>query len=272
MEYQGRRLYPSDLTDSQWESIKLFIPNARVGGRPRTTDVRRVLEAIFYLNRTGCAWRFLPNDFPKWQTCYDYCRQWNKLGIFKDVCSFLGKQVRLNCGLNVFPATVIIDSQSVKAQFGENRGYDGFKKVRGRKRHILVDALGTVLEARVSAANLSDNREGIELIDKAKNVLSKRPIQSMYADGGYRTSFAYNMVSRFKIWPIMTSSTVRHKHHARELLASNLKPKRWIVERTFAWFNHYRRLVRDFERTTCQSETMIFIAMAQLLLRRLHPK
>lgn len=270
---RDRKDYPSDLAEHEWDSIKDLIPQAKPGGRPRTIDVRHVVDAIFYLNRSGCAWRYLPVNFPKWQTVYEYFCKWSESGVLRLICANLAERARLKEGYSSAPATVIIDSQSVRAHFGEDRGYDGFKKVRGRKRHILVDTLGIIHGLKVSAANLQDAREGIEMIQKADTIMRKRPVSALYADGSYRESFAWRLHQNFGFWPVFVKSKVlkdRVKWNKR-LLVSNLKPKRWIVERTFAWFNHYRRLARDFERKVNHSEAMIHLAMVRMLLKKLAP-
>ena len=175
------RSYPSDLTNQQWDVIKDLIPPARRGGRKRTADVRKVLDAVFYLNRTGCGWRYLPENFPPWRTVYEYFSKWRSTRVLEVICEELSKIARKQSGKEEIPSVLIIDSQSAKAQFGESRGYDGFKKVRGRKRHIIVDTLGIVHGIRISPANVGDVNEGIEL----------------YADGGYRHKFADAMVETF---------------------------------------------------------------------------
>lgn len=257
------RKYPSDLTEEQWKLIRTLIPEARPGGRPRSTDMCAVMNACFYVSRTGCGWRYLPKEYPPWQTVYDYFAQWRECGIWQKIHALLVTLTREKAGRSVSPRLTMIDSQSVRAHYGENRGWDGFKKVRGRKRQILVDALGLVHGARVHAASLEDRREGLVL---AKSYLAQgyRP-QVMLADRAYNGCFAdfltYN--SRVKV-ELLSSS----KYDPQ---ATNLKPKRWIVERTFAWFNHYKRLARDYERKISTSETMIHLAMIQLMLRRMAP-
>jgi putative transposase len=275
-----RKEYPSDLTEQQWEIIKDLLPKPRRGGRPRTTDVREVINAIFYLNRSGCAWRYLPREFPKWQTVYDYFSRWKAQGLWENICAHLAKLARVKIGREETPSVVIIDSQSAKAHFGEHRGYDGFKKVRGRKRHILVDTLGILHGVKVGPANLADDKPGMDVIWKKQELLEKRGLKAVYADGGYRTWFECQVFGTFKTWPtIIKGKKVKQAHpnptwkgsKVNVITHQNLTPKRWIVERTIAWFNHYRRLTRDYERKTCNSETMLYLAMTQILLRKLHP-
>lgn len=256
MRNQERRQYPSDLTDHQWEAIKELIPKARSGGRKRSTCVRHVLNAIFYLNRTGCTWRSLPADFPPWKTVYYYFSKWQEMNVWRSINDFLVREVRKKAGKNEAPSVLIIDSQTAKAHYGENRGYDGFKRMRGRKRQIIVDTLGMVHGIRVHAADLEDRRQGLELI---KTYKPKRRLEMIFADRAYNGCFIDQVFLKFRFW---STIVVNGK-------AGNLKPTRWIVERTFAWFNHYRRLSRDYERKIENSESMIYLAMTQLMLRRL---
>lgn len=279
MNQQGRS-YPSDLTNQQWESIKDLIPTARRGGRRRTTDIRKVIDAFFYLNRTGCGWRYLPKEFPPWPTVYDYFTKWRISGVLENILMYLARVVRVNSGRDETPSVLIIDSQTAKAHFGESRGYDGFKKIRGRKRHIIVDTLGIIHGVRVSPANVGDVKDGLELLRMKKESLEKRGLLAIYADGGYRNKFEDKVFEMFKTRPIILRSKVVRTTSPRAIdkyskintvARNNLAPTRWIVERTFAWFNHYRRLARDFEKKTAHSEAMINLAMTQILLRKIHP-
>ena len=270
-----RRRYPSDLSEAQWENIKGLIPNARTGGRPRTTSIREVISGVLYIVNTGCSWRYLPSNFPPWKTVYHYYRIWIFQGIWRVIHETLKRLTRLDHGKNQEPSYLIIDSQSVRAQSGEALGVDGFKKVRGRKRQILVDTLGLIHGVHIHAANLSDPKEGIYLIEKIP-----ASIKVLSADMGYRGSFEEYFYLRFGFLPLIQrrentgqgkrKSALEKKNwkRTRPILK---EPKRWIVERTFAWFNGYRRLSRDYEKTLPSSETMIYLAMTQLMLRRRHP-
>jgi putative transposase len=227
------RQYPSDLSDQQWKLIQDFIPEARTGGRPRKTNVRAVLNAIFYLIRTGCAWRYLPREFPPWPTVYDYYAAWKKDGVLKRMHDFLLCEVREKDERTKAPSVVMIDSQSTKAQFGERRGFDGFKKVRGRKRHILVDTLGLVHGIRISAAHEKDAPPAIEMLDPNSPDYSptlSRSLNAVYVDGGYKGKFEAKIFTRYGFWPTMRPSTHwKDKKNSRHLTGSNLKPKRCIV-------------------------------------------
>lgn len=282
------RLYPSDLSEQQWKLISDYFPKARTGGRSRTTDVQKVLNAIFYLSRSGCAWRYLPREYPPWQTVYMYYAQWMKLGVIKKVHDALVAQVRQKEGRNPLASTLVVDSQSSKARWGECRGYDGFKKVQGRKRSIFVDTLGLIHSVQVDRANRKDHEIGLEMLDpERKNFPHSvtRPLNAFYGDGGYKPHDFQNRVEKiFGIFPTLKSAeqevkwkkvgpTFRDWKSEKVIKSSNLKPVRWVVERTFAWLNYYRRLTRDHERTTSSSEAMVYIAMTRLMFNRLsNPK
>lgn len=269
--------YSSDLSDLEWQLIKDILPSASPGGRPRTTNLREVVNAVFYLTRTGCAWRLLPRTFPPPGTVYDYFRAWRTSGLWKRIHDLLVTQVREKEGRNASPSLLMLDSQSVKAQYGDSRGYDGFKKVRGRKRQIVVDALGLIHGLKVHAANGSDRKEGIAAVENCGKLTG---VTGFIADSGYACyKFESKIHEQLNVWPTITRSKSKKVCHydpndktavyEHVLVTSNLKPKRWIVERTFAWFNRYRRLSRDYERNSKVSETMIYLAMTQLMLRRL---
>lgn len=271
------RHYPCDLSEAQWDTIKDLIPNARRGGRPRTTNTRMVINAILYLVNTGCAWRYLPAQFPPWKTVYHYYRVWVFNGTWRKIHEFLKKLLRRIQQRNEMPSYLIIDSQSIKAQRGEALAYDGFKKVRGRKRQILVDTMGFVHGVHIHAADLSDTKEGFGVFEKMSD-LQRKHIQVLSADMGYRGTFENCFQQEFNFLPLIkrrenTGQGKRKTALEKKFWLRNREkieqPKRWIVERTFAWFNGYRRLSRDYEKTLRSSETMIYIAMTQLMLRRI---
>jgi putative transposase len=260
---QARRPYPSDLTDQQWEAIKDLIPPARSVGRRRTTCAREVINAVFYVTRSGCAWRYLPKEFPPWQTIYDYFSRWNAQGIWKQIHVYLAKQTRVADDRLETPTTLIIDAQSVRAQYGEERGWDGFKKVRGRKRQIVVDTLGIVWGVKVHAANQGENRRGFEAIEQCPQEVVPHRILGDYSYS--KIPFDIKVFERWGIWPESRKGSKTHS------FISNLKPQRWIVERSFAWLNNYRRLSRDYEKCVRNSEIFIYISQLQMLLNRLLP-
>jgi putative transposase len=221
--------------------------------------MRRVIEAIFYLNRSGCAWRYLPSEYPPWKTVYDYFNKWQQTDVWRRINDFLVKEVRKSIGKNEAPSVVMIDSQTAKAHYGENRGYDGYKRMRGRKRQVLVDTLGLIHGVHVHAGDLQDRREGMKLMENFK---PQKKLEMIFADRGYNGCFVDQMFLRFKVW-----TTIQVPKND-----GSAQPKRWIVERTFAWFNQYRRLSRDYEKKIRNSESMIYLAMIQLMLRRLCPE
>lgn len=277
-----RRPYPSDVDDLQWQHISSLFPRASRRGRRRTTDLREIWNAIAYLNRSGCAWRYLPHEFPPWQTVYGYFRLWSDAGILRIIHDFMVFQTRLLANRAPEPSILIIDCQSAKAARGEDRGYDGFKKVQGRKRTIFTDTLGLIHSVHVGSAQRGDHVPAIKMLDPESRYFplrTPRPLTALYADAGYRGRIFFDLVEKhFRVLP--TTKVSKHKvvceRHAPAdwryrsvMLVSNLKPVRWRVERTFAWFSYSRRLNRDYEIKTSASESMIHVAMTSLMLKRL---
>lgn len=270
--------YPSDLTDAQWNLIRHLFPKAKPGGRPRTTNIREVINAVFFINRTGCAWRYLPGDFPPWKTVHRYFISFRALGIWKRVHDLLVKRLRGLSKKSKIPSCAIIDSQAVKASYGEQRGYDGFKGIRGRKRHVMVDTLGMIHSLRIHAANLADCQQGHTLYERcSKKALSN--LRVVYADRGYLGTFVeqtkYILGFAPTLPPPNPNSGQGKPKKCKDKLANRklrgLAKNRWIVERTFAWLNNYRRLARDYERNVQNSVAMVHLAMTQLILRRIAP-
>lgn len=261
-----RRRYDSDISDARWTLIHDLIPTVRsndtTGGRPAKHDRREILNAILYVARTGCQWRLLPHDFPKWKTVYDYFVAWDEANVFEAINTKLRTHVRISAGRNPEPSAGIIDSQSVKivANIGYS-GFDGAKKVNGRKRHLVTDTLGLLLEVVVHEASLSD-REGAKTV--LANVHAKfTRITTIFADQGYTGKLIEHIRSTLQL----TIEIIKRN----EVRAFHILPRRWVVERTFGWFGFYRRLAKDYERYPRHSEAFVYIAMSNIMLGRLAP-
>lgn len=260
-----RKPYPTDLTDAQWALLEPLIPPARPGGRPREVDVREVVNALIYRNRNGCGWRALPHDFPAWKTVYNYFQWWTWDGTWEKVLTALREQVREAAGREPTPRVAVVDSQSVKAtEVGGPRGFDGAKKITGRKRHIAVDTMGLVLAVVVTAASVPD-AVGAKAVLKH---LTSKPFPRLEV---VRADSAYGRYG-------LPAWVVRYKHFALELVRRAagvvgwvLLPKRWVVERTFAWLGRYRIHSRDYEGLVESSEAQVRISMIHVMLRRLKP-
>jgi transposase len=260
------RGYPSDLTDAQWQVIAPHLPAQQPGrrGRPRIWPRRRIIEAILYLDRTGCAWRSLPADFPPWQTVYTYFATWRDDGTLARMHAGLRAQARAAAGREHQPTAAVIDSQSVRAADTvprASRGWDNAKKVNGRKRHIAVDTTGLVLDVVITAASVQDRQGARPLLWNTHRAC--RHVRLVWADAGYHTSKLATWAAAMKMTLHIVS---KRDPHTFEVL-----PRRWVVERTFAWISKHRRTVRDYERLPTSHEAMILWAMIALMTRRLAP-
>jgi putative transposase len=260
MKYQT---YPTDLTDRQWNCIKDLIPAAKPGGRPRSVDMRLIINAILYVVVSGIQWRMLPKDYPTWKTVYDYFRTWRNDGTWQRIHDTLRAQVRQQAGRHKHPTAGCLDSQSVKTtQIPGERGYDKGKNVNGRKRHILVDTMGLLVVVVVTAASVSDPA-GARLLLAQLGGAGKK-LRRIWVDGTYRGTLVDWVLDhfRFVLQPVLRTDGKK---------GFLVLPRRWVVERTFAWLTQCRRLSKDYEVLPASSEAMIYLAMTRLMLRRLAP-
>jgi transposase len=257
--------YPSDLTDVQWSLIEPYLPIS-FGGRPRKTDLRDVLDAIFYILRTGCQWRYLPKDFPPKSTVWRYFDRWRRNGTLDTIHDRLRREVRTREKPSAPRTTASVDSQSVDTTSGgEKRGRDNAKNVDGRKRHIVVDSLGLLLAVLVTAADVDDAKAAATLFGRLKGQPVSR-VGRMFADSKYHNYDLYDWVHEHALWKVIVIRRPPDKEGWVKL------PIRWTVERTFAWLGKCRRLSKDRERSVRSSEAFIKLAMIHLMVNRLEPK
>jgi transposase len=254
--------YDTDLTDAQWAYLQPMLPQSSKRGRP-PIDRRRIIDALLYLVKCGCPWRYLPADFPRWKTVYHVFRQWIANHHWTALNDALRLLVRKTHGKRSRPTAAILDSQSVKsAGHGGLVGYDAGKRIKGRKRHLLVDTLGLVLGVAVTPANTTE-RDGAQLV--LGRVLAWFTwLRLLWVDGGY-TGEAFAQWVR-ELRPKLAVEVVKR---AADTKGFHVLPHRWVVERTFGWLMHQRRLVRDYETTDTSAEAWIYIAMIRIQLRRL---
>jgi putative transposase len=257
--------YDSDLTDEQFALLEPLLPRPKRTGRP-PADLREVLNAILYLVRTGCQWRYLPKDFPPWSTVHTWYRRWRTDGTWEQINEALRQQVRRRAGRDPSPRSSAVDSQSVKtAGQGGERGYDGGKKVSGRKRHLWVDSMGLVLAVLVTAADVHDARAACDLLGGGRLWDELPRLEVVYADSPYRAGCLQEDV--FDLAPFRLH-VVSRPADAEGFVKL---PQRWVAERTFAWLGRSRRLAKDCEREPASSAAMIQVSMIHLMLRRLAP-
>lgn len=250
-------MYSTDLTDAQWQFIKktLQYPN-----RKRKHCLRTIWNAVLYVVKTGCQWRLLPNDFPKWQLVYYYFRKWIELEEFDELLEKLRGKVRVKIGQNALPSLGIMDSQSVR--WGNNRslnGIDGNKKVKGVKRHVIVDKNGFLIAIMVTVANIHDGQAALHLMRVLKNLWSS--VKVIVADGGYRGEIREQIKKNFAYLLKITLRTDKN--------IFQVQPKRWVIERTFSWFDNDRRLCRQYELLMETAEEIVKLSAIKLLLNKI---
>jgi transposase len=258
--------YPSNLTRYQYDLLSDLLPATKPGGRPRSVDMWEILNAILYLLVEGVRWRALPGDFPPWQTVYTYFRDWTKDGTWLTIHDHLREWVRIEQDRRAQPSEAVIDSQSVKsaAMVHEAVGYDAGKQIKGRKRFMTVDTLGLVLRVLVTAASVPEREGGKQVLTRVKEMgAAMARLNLIWADGGFDGP-------TFMMWVMDTCRwIVEVVLRPQQTKGFVLLKKRWVVERTFGWLMGCRRLVRDYERLPETSETLIYLAMIRIMVRRL---
>ncbi len=285
-----RRAYQTDLSDAEWAYIEPHLPAPEAAGRPRVHPLREILDAVFYVLKTGCQWRMLPREFPPWKTVFHYFRRWRIAGTWASMNRVLRRRLRERLGREPEPSAGVVDSQSAKTTGvgGEARGFDGGKKVRGRKRHLLVDTEGLVVEARVHSAKVPD-RDGIRLLLEPVRVRLPRLLH-LWVNQGYEgrgkewTERALDLrveVVRRSPKPapdeVLRSWAKAWFEEGRKVTSEELPkrrgfellPRRWVAERTFAWLSHNRRMSKDYERLCSTGEAFVYASMTRLMVRRL---
>ena len=252
--------YPTDLTDEEWARVEPVMPKPARTGRQREVDLREVLNAIRYLARTGCGWRMLPKDFPPWQTVYWWFRRFVRLLLFQTIHDVALMLDRERAGREASPTGGVLDSQSVKAPAAKERGFDGGKKITGRKRHVAVDTDGRLLMINLTSADISDSAGAQMILDAIRK---RWPwLKHLFADGAYDRGQLMDKAAFLDF--VIEIVRKMEGQQGFEVL-----PRRWVVERTFGWMMRWRRLVRDYEQRIDVSEAMIQVAMGSLLLRRI---
>jgi len=253
--------YPSDMSDAEWTMIRPYVDVREHLGAPRSVCLRCVINALFYKNKTGCQWKMIPHEYPHPATVYWYLKKWTDNGTWKRINDDLVVQVRRKAGKQDSPSMAIVDSQSVKStEVGGDVGFAGGKNVNGRKRHIAVDTLGLLLVVVVTAASVLEANSATLLGPKMQGRLPR--MKKILVDSGYKAKFIAWFADNCK-WIV---EVAKRREGA---IGFEVIPKRWIVERTFGWYNHFRGLSKDYEYHTEISESMIYLASIRLMLRRL---
>jgi putative transposase len=265
MSHTERENYPTDLTDEQWQILRGLLPKPSRRGAPQTVCRRAVINAILYVLRSGCGWRLMPHDLPKWKTVYGIFFKWRNDGTWRRIHDLLRDKLRVREGRKKSPSAAIIDSQTVKTtEVGGERGYDAGKKINGRKRHIVVDTLGLILAVVVHPADVQDYDGAVQVLGVVGKLKARfNRLKVIFADTAYGRNNLPDSVKDAFGWLLQTVL------RPAKVKAFVVLPKRWIVERTFGWLGRYRRHSKDYERNTASSEAMIHITMTHVMLRRL---
>jgi putative transposase len=257
--------YPSDLTDEEWSILEPILEKANpyTTGRPREVDLREVLNAIFYINKTGCQWRYLPKDFPHYTVVSYYYHKWVDNNTWEEINTAIRQQLRKESGRNEDPSAGIIDSQSVKGtpESAKESGIDGHKLVKGRKRHIVVDTMGYLIVVLVHAANIYDGRAAPKVLSALFSVVDT--IQKIWADNGYKSEELIQWVKE------QFGCVLEIVQNKKTPGTFQVVPRRWVVERTFAWLGRSRRLSKDYERKPTSSAGHVYVSSSRLMLRRI---